>query len=208
MDYKIIFCFILLTFMAAAYHDGDDDYSNYEDEYENTLSDEEFTKKEEAVTTRPVSYYEVTEIVIDIPDNRTRGPIIANYSIARPLNLAPTTTTTLATFEKENSTIENNNNNKVTTNKNDNDVKITVDPYNNIPFVPIIKEYWLGIKKGIVDGFNSIINVNEKSNTNNGDNFHSYPGPFSFISKLQKQSTDAAHKFHSTLFGQKFDDVF
>nr|XP_026501407.1 uncharacterized protein LOC113404666 [Vanessa tameamea] len=203
MDYKIILCFILLKYIVAAYDDSDD-YSNYEDEYENTLSDEEFTKKDESVTTRPVSKYEVTEIVIDIPDNRTKGPIITNYSIARPLNLAPTNIT-LTTFEKENNTIESNNNNKITANKNDKDDKIT-DPYDNLPFVPKIKEYFLSIKKGIVDGFNSIVRVNEKSN--NVDHVRSYAGPLSFLSKLHKQSSDSAHKFHSTLFGPKFDDIF
>ncbi|XP_047538574.1 uncharacterized protein LOC125072106 [Vanessa atalanta] len=202
MDYKIILCFILLMYIVAA-DDDNDDYNNYEDEYENTLSDEEFTKKDESVTTRPVSRYEVTEIVIDIPDNRTKGPIVTNYSIARPLNLAPTNIT-LTIFEKENNTVDNNNNNKITANKNDKDDKIT-DPYDNLPFMPMIKEYFLGIKKGIVDGFNSIVHVNEKSN--DVDHVRSYEGPLSFLSKLHKQSSDSAHKFHSTLFGPKFDDI-
>ncbi|XP_046964412.1 uncharacterized protein LOC124533252 [Vanessa cardui] len=201
MDYKIILCFILLKYIAA-YDDSDHDYSNYEDDYENTLFDEEFTKKDESVTTRPVPRYEVTEIVIDIPDNRTTGPIITNFSIPRPLNLAPTTAPTI---QKENNTAQSNNNNMITANKNDKDDK-TTDPYDNLSFVPMIKEYLLGIKKGIVDGFNSIVHVNEKSN--DVDHVRSYVGPLSFLSKLHKHSSDSVHKFHSTLFGQKFDDIF
>ncbi|XP_072934772.1 uncharacterized protein [Epargyreus clarus] len=44
--------------------------------------------REELTTEKQFAKYEVTELVIDIPDTNTRRPILTNFTVTRPLNFA------------------------------------------------------------------------------------------------------------------------
>lgn len=189
------------------------------------------------VTDKPKpAKYEVTEFVIDVPDDRTRGPIITNFSIPRPLNIIPSSTPTGGSNEDKSSNEEGNantstsknNSNKVgetdeekgsgkkscisilhvkaeiddKTDKTNKD-KINSGDYNFVivPHVSGIKEYFKGIKKGIVNGFNSII-LRQKNNEDDNNN-DSETGPFNFFNKISKKSSDFATKIHNRIFGDQ-----
>ncbi|CAH2093362.1 unnamed protein product [Euphydryas editha] len=181
--YKII---VLLhtVYMTSTYEHNH--YHDYEEEYENTLFDEEFTKNDEAVTKKPKGY-EVTEMVDDIPDNRTKGTIIPNYTIKRNLNTVPTSATTASTDKEDE--IRKNDNKKT---KEDSET-----------FLPIITDYLVGFKKGLVNGFNNIFQKRHYE-----DDFDSDPDTsFSYTDKIHKPISSFVRKFHSALAGRR-DGIF
>ncbi|CAH2237175.1 uncharacterized protein LOC120627874 [Pararge aegeria] len=179
---------------------------NTEDEDNDTFLDKQFKKEaleyEKKVVTdkaKPANYA-VTELVIDVPDDRTKGPIIANYSISKPINIASTTVST-AGFDKDKNSNEGNQN----TASSGSDGNKVVDPDENEDSTGI-KEYFNGIKQGIVNGFNSIIHKNsntEESHTHDGET-----EPFSFFNKIQRKGSDFAQKIHNHIFGDHKQDHF
>ncbi|CAG4931506.1 unnamed protein product [Colias eurytheme] len=144
-----VFIFILL-FSSVLTYTTSHDYSSEEDENFNEL------KAQDEATEKVTSKYDVTEIVVDVPNNATLGPIVVNYTIAKPLNLAKTTVTnSTESVTKPTDTIENR------TIKNYISIfhiKAEFDKDNNnsnVTNTSGFKDYVIGLKKGIVDGFNS-----------------------------------------------------
>lgn len=181
-----------MLILHAAYTTSSHEHSHYNyygEEYENTLFDEEFTRNEDAVTKQP-NGYDVTELIDDIPDTRTKGPIVLDYTIRRELNTVLQTVTT-PKIEVGNKNKEDNTKNN---NKNDTD---------SDKFLPIIKEYFNSLKKGIVDGFNSVIRKR-----NYDYSFDSRPeSSFSYNHKVDKTFSYFAQKFYNAL-SRRREDVF
>ncbi|CAK1590045.1 unnamed protein product [Parnassius mnemosyne] len=168
-----------------------DDYYDYT--YDDRVSDKENVVKTlqnyniTTSTSKPATY-EVTEIVVDIPNTSTKiGPVISNYTTPRPLNNAsvsdnnvPNTTGTPASFNNNNkpnngfieeATFNNDNESVAKAKKNyfsilhikaeyDNTPNIPLNSgfYNNVYHKPGFKDYILNIKKGIVNGFHRLFN--------------------------------------------------
>ncbi|CAH0713402.1 unnamed protein product, partial [Brenthis ino] len=216
MDCKILVYFILInSFSEALPTDaGYTDYisSSHEDEYQNKLSKEGEKQKMET-STKPISSYEVTEIVNDIANDRNIGPIHTNFTIQKPLNIAstikvPVTENDQVTDEEE----EKKNCITILRVKAEYDNRKDINSineedlvFNKVPHISGIKDYLYGIKKGIVSGFNSIIHRSKSKESVDDDED---TGPLSIFDKLHKKSTDVAHKVSSVIFGEKFDDVF
>lgn len=164
-------------------------YNYYGEEYENTLFDEEFTRNDDTVTKQP-NGYDITELIDDIPDTRTKGPIVLDYTIRKELNTVHQTVTT-PKIEVGNKNKEDNTKNN---NKNDKD---------SDKFLPIIKEYFNSLKKGIVDGFNSVIRKR-----NYDYSFDSRPeSSFFYSDKVDKTFSYFAQKFYNAL-SRRREDVF
>ncbi|XP_038214830.1 uncharacterized protein LOC119834511 [Zerene cesonia] len=148
-----VFIFILLITSVLSYTTSKD-YSSEENERFNELSiqDDE---------TEVLSNYEVTEIVIDVPNNATLGPIIANYTIARPLNLAATPVPATQTTESVTKTTTNVENKTQKSYISIFHIKAEFDKNGrennkvNVTDTSGFKDYIIGLRKGIVDGFNS-----------------------------------------------------
>ncbi|XP_045503464.1 uncharacterized protein LOC123700326 [Colias croceus] len=143
-----VFIFILL-FSSVLTYTTSHDYSSEEDENFNEL------KTQDEAIEEVTSKYDVTEIVVDVPNNATLGPIVVNYTIAKPLNLAKTTVTNTTESVTKATDIENK------TKKNYISIfhikaEFDKDKDNsNVTNTSGFKEYVIGLKKGIVDGFNS-----------------------------------------------------
>ncbi|CAF4804219.1 unnamed protein product [Pieris macdunnoughi] len=156
------------------------------DEYQDILSNNHTVDENEE---RPLAKYEVTEIIEELPNTVTLGPIITNYTISKPLNLATTKAT--------NTTVENETKKNYLSILH---VKVEYDKDNlndKNPNVFSIKDYINGLKKGLVSGFNSIINKFRKKNVN--DELPNVTGSVIFINKLRK-STDVNSREHKSCF--------
>lgn len=181
---------VILTLRTAYTTNAHEHSHDYGEEYENTLFDEEFTKNDDAVTKQP-NGYDITEQIDDIPDTRTKGPIVPNYTIRKKLNTVPQSVTTPkideANKNKEDKIKNNNNNNEKVSNT----------------FLPIIREYFTSLKKGIVDGFNSIIRKR-----NYDYSIDSRPeSSFSYTDKVDKSFSHFAQKFYNAI-SRRREDVF
>ncbi|XP_069356706.1 uncharacterized protein [Maniola hyperantus] len=175
--------------------------------------------------------YAVTEFIIDIPDDRPKGPIFTNFSIAKPLNIA---SNQIPSSEKDKNTDNSGNDKERETEETDEEegtgkknyisilhVKAEYDKndktnkdrietsdfdFGNVPHVSGIKEYFKGIKQGIVNGFHSIVHKKRDNEENHSQDVNT--GPFSFFNKIQKKGSDFAHKIHTSIFGDQKEDSF
>ncbi|XP_023942012.2 FK506-binding protein 5-like isoform X1 [Bicyclus anynana] len=201
-------------------------------ESEQQKEGKEYDLERKVITDKPrPAKYEVTENVIDVPDDRTRGPIVTNYSITRPLNTpaAPTSTTEVSENDKNNNEGDKrpasggSDVNKVeegsgkknyisilhvkaeidNTDKHNNDKIESSNSDFGSPHVSGIKEYFNGIKKGIVNGFNSIINLQHRTEATHAP--EEPTGPFGFLNKITRKSSQFAQSIHNHIFGDQED---
>ncbi|CAK1552408.1 unnamed protein product [Leptosia nina] len=190
MDSACLFLFFISCAVASSHH-LDEDFSH---EYQDILDDsnEETTIKENEVSKTPLLKYEVTEIIEDLPNTETLGPIVTNYTIAKPINLATAPSTQANTTAVESETKKNY--------LSIFHVKVEYDKEkeNKAPQFFGIKEYIDGLKKGVVSGFNSIIDkfrfksMTAMPNVVNGNAL--------FINRLKKVS-DFKSREHKRFFG-------
>ncbi|XP_023942013.2 uncharacterized protein LOC112048627 isoform X2 [Bicyclus anynana] len=162
-------------------------------ESEQQKEGKEYDLERKVITDKPrPAKYEVTENVIDVPDDRTRGPIVTNYSITRPLNTpaAPTSTTEVSENDKNN-------------NEGDKRPASGGSDVNKVEEGSGIKEYFNGIKKGIVNGFNSIINLQHRTEATHAP--EEPTGPFGFLNKITRKSSQFAQSIHNHIFGDQED---
>ncbi|XP_032527022.2 uncharacterized protein LOC116777523 isoform X1 [Danaus plexippus] len=211
--YKYILGFILINIFVAAFPNTDiknninqSQEDDYVQEHDSPFLHNEL--KTTLTSERPISNYEVTEIVVDIPDNRTVGPIITNYTIPRPLNTVPIVTETenvINNGETERVTISTDHEKEGKKNyvsifhvkaefEDKTEQTTQVVDNHHVSHVSGFKNYLHTIKQGIIDGVKSIIG-RHKVNYDDSD------GPLGFINKLHKKSTVAAHQFHDVVFG-------
>lgn len=163
------------------------------------------------------SKYEITENVIDVPNNMTiAGPIITNYTITKPLNALPNNTTNSIDLNsqtnKENAAI---NPKKHTFSifhvkaefEDSKPNHPNIDPngpaqvyhYNNIN----LREYLDGIKRGLARGINSLININREYDVKKGVYVPNVivTSPVKYLQTLQKKGEDVVREYHDVVFG-------
>lgn len=196
-----VFSQIISVILAAPYHDEGDYYDYGYKEPKQRIPEKVVVKQEK---TRPVSSYEVTENVNDIPNpNPVVFPIVSNITTKKPLNIVPAA-------NKINTGRDINNVNNVKPN-------VINDPINNpyyfdidkeIPDVeeldfddkddfshevvdetdelPNLRAFLYGLQKGIVNGLNTlqkgIYNVNKNVNEPNVNT-----NPVLFTAKLREK---------------------
>nr|XP_034827892.1 protein TonB-like [Maniola hyperantus] len=236
MDYRILIFFVLLHCSINAlpygeeFHESGDFTDNLEDAIQKILQDEQQEEKalepekriiiidnpkpedkdnpkpedndnpkpgdknkpkpEDKDGPKPAGYA-VTEFIIDIPDDRPKGPIFTNFSIAKPLNIA---SNQIPSSEKDKNTDNSGNDKERETEETDEEEGTG------------IKEYFKGIKQGIVNGFHSIVHKKRDNEENHSQDVNT--GPFSFFNKIQKKGSDFAHKIHTSIFGDQKEDSF
>ncbi|XP_045770438.1 immunoglobulin G-binding protein A-like [Maniola jurtina] len=171
----------------------DKDVPKLEDKDNPKPEDKDNPKPEDKDIPKPAGYA-VTELVIDIPDDTPKGPIVTNFSIAKPLNIA---SNPIPSLDKDKNT--NNSGNDLDKGKETEETDEKEEGTG-------IKEYFNGIKQGIVNGFNSIVLKRRNSEENHTDDFNT--GPFNFFNKIHKKSSDFAQKIHNSIFGGQKEDNF
>ncbi|KOB74277.1 Uncharacterized protein OBRU01_04561 [Operophtera brumata] len=151
-------------------------------------------KNEELKTNRT---YQVTENIIDIPDDRTLPPIIRNFTIVRPLNFGNNTVAANNIREDNNTSGEDGSSEESNTDAQNNkdgelkkhsfsilhikaeydDKPVQTHNHQNVlnKVFGGIKEYVYSLKKGVVDGLHSFFHKHDnddKPATEFHDKFH------------------------------------
>lgn len=154
---------------------------------------------------KPSSSYQVTENVIDIPDDRTLPPIATNFGLFKPLNVANTTINVIKVIKND-------------TGDENNDIKKTYFVYIHFTkgteqkkeggitkLFKGIRDYVFNFKKGVVDGLHGYFHKDDKKKDKEGsydDTFLKSKGDFD-----KNDEVDFHHKFHRSYHSdENFDD--
>lgn len=220
-----------------SYHGGHDyyDHTHSEDDYDSSEEGRTYYEEKSPIATtvattvaatvanpteRSQSRYEVTEIIDDIPNTEnTRIPIVANFTINRPLNQAPNNTAVANSTRPSNnqSNINSANNNETPNNLRKSTVSIfhvraefddnkRTTPTQNIhihkyPYLPGFRDYIHGVRRGVTQGLNTFINRDRHTNVND-PNVMAKPGFFNHFHNTGRYHHH--NDFHRPMFGHQF----
>lgn len=205
-------------------HSEEYDYDSSTDE-ERSMPDEEITSTltDDPETPRPRSQYEVTENVDDIPNTESPvRPIVSNFTLSIPLNLATNTTANFNVTVTDNQSNNNSENSTESINNlkknsisifhvkaefDDNNNKQEATPVQNIhihryPYFGEFKDYIHGVRKGIERGLTSFIHKHKHPIVNDPNVM---AGPVFFFNKFRNKASDASANVHRAIFGHKFE---